>query len=564
MAVESQAESTALATPSCAAAWRGISGWTVAAILIFLTILSPILGLVWAAASGDLSAWPHLLQTVLPKAAWITFLLMAGVCLVSIVLGAGTAWLVTMYRFPGRNVLQWALVIPLAVPTYLAAFCYVEIWDYSGWLQTALRASFGFQSARDYWFPDIRSLPGAILIMSFVLYPYVYMTARASFLAQSGSTLEASRVLGCTPWGSFWRVGLPLARPAIAAGSALAMMECLNDIGAVEHFGVNTLTISVYDTWLERGSLPGAAQIACVMLIAVILLFALERWSRGKQAFYQRGGRTGGLKETRLSGLPGILAMTACALPVVLGFGTPALFLILNTITFAPAALSGDFLTFASNSFILAACAGLLATVCALLLVFARRLADSTIMRAISVASCIGYAVPGTVLAIGVLIVLGGADHFLGFLSERTLGIGTGLLLSGTSGAIVFAYAVRFFAISQGSQDAGMTRIHRHLDDAARSLGRSPSGLLRDVHIPMLKPAIGAGALLVFVDSMKELPATILLRPFNFDTLATHVYTLASLDLFEEAAPAALSIVLIGLIPVIVLNTMISADEELR
>lgn len=539
-----------------------VSGWTIASVILVVVILSPILGLFWAALSGDLSAWPHLMRTVLPKATWTTLLLMAGVCAVSIVIGAGTAWLVTMYRFPGRDILKWALVIPLAVPTYLAAFCYVEVWDYSGWLQTALRGVFVFESARDYWFPDIHSLPGAIFVMSFVLYPYVYMTARASFIAQSHDLLEAGRVLGCTASGTFWRIGLPLARPAIAAGSALAMMECLNDIGAVEHFGVDTLTISVYDTWLERGSLSGAAQIASVMLIAVILLFALERWSRGKQAFYQRGGSRRAGKEIALSGAQAWAATIICALPIFLGFGTPALFMLDNAITFAPEALEAGFFKHAMNSLTLALAAAAAASFFALLLVFAKRLSSTPVLNAISVASCIGYAVPGTVLAIGVLIVLSGADKLIGSMSETLMGVSTGLIVSGTSAGIVFAYVVRFFAISQGSQESGMTKIHGHLDDAARSLGRTPLGLLRDIHLPLLKPAIGAGALLVFVDAMKELPATLLLRPFNFDTLATHVYTLASLDLFEEAAPAALAIVVIGLVPVLVLNSVISGGAD--
>ncbi len=559
MAVESHAETDPALREVRGARPTSLSGWSFASTLLFLIILSPILGLVWAAASSDFSAWPHLLHTVLPKAVWTTVFLMAGVCLVSITIGAGTAWLVTMYRFPGRDVLRWALIVPLAVPTYLAAFCYVEIWDYSGWLQTALRGTFGFRNARDYWFPDIHSLGGAIFVISFVLYPYVYMTARASFQAQSANVLEAARVLGCTAWGAFWRIGLPMARPAIAAGASLAMMECLNDVGAVEHFGVNTLTVSVYDTWLERGSLSGAAQIACVMLIAVIFLFSVERWSRGHQAFHQSEGHRKPAGEAPLPGAWKWLATLACAAPVLIGFGLPALFLIENTITFAPESEVSKFTSPALNSFLLALAAAAFASALALVMIFSKRQSPTAGMKAISIGACIGYAVPGTVLAIGVLIVLSGFEKLLGGISESVFGLTTGLLISGTSAAIVFAYVVRFFAISHGSQDAGMTRVHIHLDDAARSLGRSPFGVLRDVHLPLLRPALGAGALLVFVDSMKELPATLLLRPFNFDTLATHVYTLASLDLFEEAAPAALLIVLIGLVPVLMLNKIISS-----
>ena len=542
---------------------RGASlTWPLAAIVIFLVVISPIAGLMITAFSSSPDTWQHLINTVLPRAVRVTLLLMLGVSAVSIIVGAGTAWLVTLYQFPGRGMFKWLLVVPLAMPTYLAAFCYVEIWDYSGWVQSALRASFGFRDARDYWFPDIRSLPGAIFVMGAVLYPYVYLTARASFVAQSASVLEASRTLGCNAWRSFWRVGLPLARPAIAAGAALAMMECLNDIGAVQHFGVNTLTVTVYDTWLERGSLSGAAQIACAMLVAVILLFALERFSRRQQQFHQLSGKQQDLASTQLSGWKAAAATLACLIPVLLGFGVPGLFLIDATVSQLSDALNPKFFENALNSFLLASVAALLAMGLGLIMVFARRLERSTLLSALSLGASIGYAVPGTVLAIGVLITLAALESVLGVFTEHVLGFTTGLLVAGTSAAIVFAYVVRFFTISQGALDAGMAKLSPHLDDAARSLGRTPAGVLRDVHLPLLRPALGAGLLLVFVDSMKELPATLLLRPFNFDTLATQVYTLASLDLFEEAAPAALAIVMIGLVPLLLLNHMISNGRK--
>ncbi len=544
-------------------AWRGAPRtWTVLSVAIFVAIISPIAGLVITAFSASSDTWPHLIHTVLPKAVRDTALLMLGVSALSILAGAGTAWLITLYRFPGRKIFKWLLVVPLAMPTYLAAFCYVEVWDYSGWVQTGLRAAFGFENARDYWFPDIRSLGGAVFVMASVLYPYVFLTARASFLAQSANVLEASRTLGCSPWLSFWKVGLPLARPAIAAGTALVMMECLNDIGAVEHFGVNTLTISVYDTWLERGSLGGAAQIACAMLVAVILLFTLERWSRRQQQFYQLSGKQQKLPTSRLTGWKGALAFAACLTPFLLGFGVPGLFLIDASLTHTSDTLKGAFWSNAFNSFALAFFAALIAMFLGLIMVFARRLTGTTLMSSMAIGASIGYAVPGTVLAIGVLITLSALENLIGNFSEAAFGITTGLLISGTSAAIVFAYVVRFFTISQGTLEAGMAKLSPHLDDAARSLGRTPMGVLRDVHLPLLRPALGAGVLLVFVDSMKELPATLLLRPFNFDTLATQVYTLATLDLFEEAAPAALAIVIIGLIPLMLLNHVISTGRR--
>ncbi|MEM1200111.1 MAG: iron ABC transporter permease, partial [Pseudomonadota bacterium] len=386
---------------------RGASvAWPLASIAIFLLVLSPIAGLMITAFSSSLDTWQHLINTVLPRALQVTLLLMLGVSVVSIIVGAGTAWLVTLYRFPGQGIFKWLLVVPLAMPTYLAAFCYVEIWDYSGWVQSALRASFGFRDARDYWFPDIRTLTGAIFVMGAVLYPYVYLTARASFVAQSASVLEASRTLGCNAWRSFWRVGLPLARPAIAAGAALAMMECLNDIGAVQHFGVNTLTVLVYDTWLERGSLSGAAQIACAMLVAVILLFALERFSRRQQQFHQLSGKQQGIESTRLTGWRAFAATLACLVPVLLGFGVPGFFLI--------DAAAGQLSEFAdpktwqnaANSFVLSFLAACLAMGLGLIMVFARRLERSALLNSWSVGASIGYAVPGKVLAIGFLITL--------------------------------------------------------------------------------------------------------------------------------------------------------------
>ena len=297
-------------------------------MLVAAIVLGPIIALFAVALSGQDNIWPHLLATVLPRALVETVLLMTGVGLLTISIGASSAWLVTMYRFPGRKVFVWLSLIPLAMPTYLTAFSYTEIWDYSGFMQTTLRSVFGWQTAQDYWFPEIRSLGGAIFVMSFVLYPYVYLTARASFIGQSICALEVARTLGRSHWGMFWNVGLPLARPALVAGTTLALMETLNDIGAVEHFGVNTLTFSVYNTWLERGSLPGAAQIASIMLIFVVMLLWVERVSRRRQRFYQTTGRYQNISATRLKGFYALAATIACALPILLGFVMPASILI--------------------------------------------------------------------------------------------------------------------------------------------------------------------------------------------------------------------------------------------
>lgn len=535
-------------------------GWLAVVLLIGLIVVGPIVSLFVVAFSPSDNIWPHLMSSVLPRAVSDTLMLMAGVGILTMAIGASSAWLVTMYRFPGRKMFVWLSLVPLAMPTYLTAFSYTEIWDYSGLLQTLLREIFGWSSARDYWFPEIRSLGGAIFVMSFVLYPYVYLTARASFIGQSVCVLEVARTLGRSHWGVFWSVGLPLARPALVAGATLALMESLNDIGAVEYFGVNTLTFSVYNTWLERGSLPGAAQIAIVMLVFVVLLLWVERVSRRRQGFHQTTGRYRNITATRLRGFYALAATTACALPIILGFILPASVLVRATWIHTDLIGEEKFWRAALHSVLLASAAAVLLVVIGIILTSAKRVDGSRVMAGVVRLCSVGYAVPGTVLAIGTLVFLSSADKVIGLFAP---GAPT-LIVSGTGAAIVFAYVVRFMAISTGSLESGYAKLSPNLDAVARSLGRTSFGVLKEVHLPLLRSAIGTAALLVFVDAMKELPATLLLRPFNFDTLATHVYTLASLDLFEESAPAALMIVLIGLIPVIILSRVVSRGRPNR
>jgi len=532
--------------------------------VVSVIVAGPILALFGVAGSSQDNIWPHLLATVLPQAVGETVLLMIGVGVLTMSIGASSAWLVTMYNFPGRKIFVWLSLIPLAMPTYLTAFSYTEIWDYSGLLQTSLRDVFGWQSARDYWFPEIRSLGGAIFVMSFVLYPYVYLTARASFISQSVCALEVARTLGRSHWGVFWNVGLPLARPALVAGATLALMECLNDIGAVEHFGVNTLTFSVYNTWLERGSLPGAAQIASIMLIFVMLLLWVERVSRRRQQFFQTTGSYRHISRTKLKGVYGMAASVACALPIILGFVLPASVLIKAVGVHWQALLEESFWQQVGHSVLVASAAAVLAVLIGIFLTSSKRANRSLLLNGLVRLCSVGYAVPGTVLAIGILIFLSYVESAIGTISSSLFGITTGLLVSGTAGAVVFAYVVRFMAISNGALEAGFAKLSPNLDAVARSLGRSKTMVLREVHLPLLRAAIGTAALLVFVDAIKELPATLLLRPFNFDTLATHVYTLASLDQFEEAAPAALAIVLIGLVPVVFLSKVVSKARPSR
>jgi iron(III) transport system permease protein len=539
----------------------GNLAWSVAASIISLIAIGPVLaiGVLALQSSGD--TWPHLIANVLPGALRRTLALMGGVGALTLLIGTGTAWLVTMYRFPGRSLFQWLLLLPLAIPTYIIAFCYLELFDYSGVLQSLLRELFGWHSAKDYWFPDIRSVGGAIFVMSMVLYPYVYITARASFLAQSVCVLEVSRTLGRSAAATFFEVALPLARPALAAGVALALMETLNDIGAVEFFGVRTLTVAVYDTWLDRNSLAGAAQIACIMLVFVFAVLLIERAMRANRRYHHTTGRYRDLPEDTLPGAAGWLAAAACSLPVLFGFVLPASVLIHDALAHIAAGLAPEFWQAALHSLMLSASAACLAVTFAVILGYARRQTRSMLIHTLSIIPAISYAVPGTVLAIGLLIPLARLDNSVDALMRSLFDVPTGLLLSGSAFAMVLAYAIRFLAASLGAVEAGLSKISRNTDAAARTLGATISETLWRVHLPLLRPALGAAALLVFVDSMKELPATLLLRPFNFDTLATQVFTLATLYRYEEAGLSALTIVVVSLAPVLLLHGIIVAGR---
>lgn len=528
--------------------------WQFAALLIATLVLLPVLAIAWLAFEPTGDVWGHLFLTVLPGSLQTTILLMLGVGLSTGITGVVTAWLVTMCNFPGRRIMDWALLVPLAVPTYIVAFAYVEVLDYTGPVQSFIRSVFGFQTSRDYWFPEIRSLGGAIFVMGAVLYPYVYLTTRAGFLIQSASTLDVSRTLGASPYGLFFRIALPLVRPATAIGVSLALMECLNDIGAVTFFGVKTLTFSVYDIWLNRSSLGGAAQLALAMLVMVLLLLWMERFGRRKQRF-DSGGGSKHRPPTRfdLTGPKAALALIVCAMPIFVGFVVPALLLADRASRRLDDLFSPGFLETIWNSFSLAAAAALLTVVISVSLAYSLRLNNSGPLRGAVRLASIGYAIPGTVLAIGILIPMARFDNFLDAHMEAWFGINTGLLLLGSGTGLIYAYVVRFLAVSYGQVEGGFGKITPHLDMAARTLGRNSAQTLTQIHLPILRPVLLSAALLSFVDCMKELPATILLRPFNFDTLATTVFEAASREAFEEAALPSLAIVLVGLIPVIYL-----------
>lgn len=529
------------------------AGWLAGASLIGLAVLAPVLTLVWWALGGDLSHWRHLATYVLPQALANTAALLAGVGVLVTLLGTGSAWLVTAYEFPSRRALTWALLLPLAVPTYIIAFAYLDLLHPIGPIQSAIRALLGYDSPRQFRLPDLRSIYGAIFVLGFVLYPYVYLSTRVMFMTQAASLLEAARTLGAGRYGVFFRVALPLARPAIVVGVSLALLETLNDIGASEFLGVQTLTVSVYTTWVTRSDLAGAAQIALTMLAIVIGLILLERHGRKRQR-YANTQRMRPMQPRRLRGAAAALAVVLGWIPVLIGFVAPALYLIVETYKrlHMVGGVSRQLLNGLSNTLIVAFSATLVTLVCGLIVAWAgRTLRESAGFnpgRACARVASLGYAVPGTVLAIGLLTPFVWIDTAV----AKVFG-GNGLFLMGSMAALVCAYAIRFLAISTGALEAGLARIPPSLEQASRLLGESSAGTLRRVHLPLLRPALAASALLVFVDAMKELPATLLLRPMNFDTLATWLYAEAARGTYEEGAVAALAIVLAGLLPVILL-----------
>ena len=535
--------------------------WPTLVVLILVVVALPVATTLWRALSPADNIWPHLVSTVLPTSTLQTLLLMLGAGTLTLVTGAAAAWLVTMHRFPGRALIDRLLVIPLAMPTYIVAYCYVELLDYSGPVQSAVRWLGGWQSSRDYWFPDIRSLPGAIFVMASVLYPYVYLSARATFVQQSVCALEVARTLGRTPLQVLFAVALPLARPALAAGVALVLMECLNDLGAVQYLGVQTLSQSIYATWLQQSNLGGAAQIASVLLTLIVCLFALEHIARGRAKVHHTTGRYRSIPFQDLTGWRGYAASVIAAMPFVIGFLLPFLQLARHAFTYAGKSLELGFYSAAANSLMLSSATAVTAVSLALVLAYAQRVEPNPFTRAAIRIASLGYAIPGTVLALGLLIPLAGFDNTIDAFMRRTFGISTGLLLSGTVAALVLAYTIRFLAVSLGSIESGLEQISPNLDAASRALGETALSTLGRVHLPLLLPALGAAGLLVFVDSMKELPATLLLRPFNFDTLATHVYSFAALEQFEEAALGALAIVVAGLVPVLLLHKAVAGGR---
>ncbi len=544
---------------------RKRSAWSAAAVFVAAIVCLPLLSVVWLAFFPAENIWPHLLDTVLTTYIVNTLLLMVGVAVGTLLIGVSCAWLVTHYQFPGRAFFNWALLLPFAVPAYVIAYVYTDLLEFAGPVQSLLRETFGWKLASDYYFPAIRTLPGAIIMMMLVLYPYVYLLARAAFLEQSASISEAARSFGVSRTARMCKISLPMARPAIAVGLSLVMMETLNDFGTVDYFAVRTLTAGLYDVWLGMNNLGGGAQIATMLLLFVMILIGLEKSSRRNQQNFQPSSSRFRVNErTTLNTPAAIAAFLCCAFPVVFGFLVPAWVLLGYTIQYFEQSWNNDFLLSAAHSISLSATAAFIAVCIGVLLSYAKRLHPSNNMKlSVGVAS-LGYAVPGAVLAIGIMIPLATFDHTIDALAERFFGVSTGLLLSGTVFALVFAYTVRFLAMAYGSINSSMKKISPHMDDAARSLGHSSGKILRSVHLPLIRGGVLTAALVVFVDCMKELPATLVLRPFNFDTLATQAYQFASDELIGQSAIYALLIVVVGLVPVILLSFQIDQSGDLN
>ncbi len=533
------------------------SGWTFGVLLIAGLISTPVLGILATIFTDQGEVWQHLAETVLGTYIFNSFWLMVGVGLGVFIIGTGTAWLVTMCRFPGRKILEWALLLPLAAPAYVLAYAYTDFLEAGGIVQTAIRTVFQVEYG-EYWFPQVRSLPGAIAMFILTLYPYVYLLTRVAFLEQSTCTLEASRSLGCNPWQSFIKIALPLARPAIAAGTALALMETLNDFGTVKYFSVDTFTTGIYRTWFGMGERVAATQLAATLLIFILILFWLERWSRQQAKYYESVSRFRALPGYKLKGIRSILAFGFCFLPIGLGFLLPGGILANMMLRNASEALDERFWEYARNTFIVASLASVLAAILAVIMAYGVRLHPSLLMKVSTRIAAMGYAIPGAAIAVGILIPIGAFDNALDQWMYTNFSISTGLLISGTIAALIFAYLVRFLAVALGSVESSLTKIKPNLDEASRSLGHSPTNTLVKVHAPLMGGGILTAIMLVFVDTVKELPATLIIRPFNFDTLAIRAYQLASDERLIAASGAALAVVLVGMIPVIFLSWKIA------
>lgn len=514
--------------------------------------------------------WQHLQATVLQDYVLNSLILASCVGLCTMVIGTGTAWLTTLYQFPGHRILPWLLLLPMAMPAYIIAFTYTGLLESTGPVQHQLRALTGWQYG-DYWFPEMRSMAGAIAMLSLVLYPYVFLLTRASFLEQSHAALDVGRSLGLSSYARFWRIALPMARPSIVAGASLVIMETLADYGTVQYFGISTFTTGIFRTWFGLNDPVAAANLSALLLLFVLLFLALERYSRRKRGYQHTGQNQGRANKQTLPLAKALAACALCFLPFIFGFAIPALRLGSWAIE-RSSQVNQAFLQLCWNSFWLAALTAIIAVALALLILGLQRnrrglssLSPKNRLSAYAArAAGMGYAVPGTVIAVGVMIPAGLFDGAFNDLYEAWYGERLGLVLSGSFALLIFAYLVRFMAVSLQSVEAGYGKIKTSIDDAARTLGLRSLAITYKIHLPLLSSTLLTALLIVFVDVLKELPATLVMRPFNFNTLAVRAFELASDERLSDAALPALAIIITGLIPVLLLSYNINRSTGQR
>lgn len=539
--------------------WRTRDPWPLAAGAVALLVATPILVVVSSIVTPSLEIWKHLWETQLAALIWNTLILIGGVGFGVTVLGSGLAWLVTMYRFPGRAYFEWFLILPLAMPAYVIGFVFLAMFDYAGPVQSWLRLVFG----PGVWFPDVASYGGVVVVMTLVLYPYVYLLARAAFLEQSEATLEAAHALGASRREVFWKVVLPLARPSIVAGLALALMEALADFGTVAIYGFDTFTVAIYRVWFGLFNREAATELASLLLLFTLTLYLLERSLRGRARFYQTEGKVRLTNPKRLTGWKAWAASGVAGLVVGVAFLLPVAQLIMWTVTtLGGPDYNNRYPAYMLNTLTLGAITAALAVVAAVVVAYGLRLSRSRFVAIFARIASMGYALPGSVIAVGVLAPLAFVDHSLDALLLAIWGTGSGLLLTGSMVGLVFAYLVRFLAVSCQTVEASLVKITPSMDMAGRSLGVSHGGVLWRIHLPLIRGGLCTAAILVFVDVIKEMPATLLLRPFGYETLALRVWELTSESLWQAAALPALTIVAVGILPVLILARMSVRHHE--
>ncbi len=538
--------------------------YIILAFLLALLVALPIISLIFMALASDFTSLKHIVTSILPRASLTTIILLFGVGILTALIGSITAWLVSFFAFPMRKFFSWALILPLAVPTYISAYGFVEFFSFTGPVQTLIRNIFGFSSPREYWFFEIRSLGGAIIVLSLVLYPYVYLLVRALFIIQGRVAIEAGEVLGAAKEKIFIKILIPLARPALALGVILVMMEAINDIGAMEYLGVKTLTLSIFSVWINQGDFAGAAQIALILLFIVLLLILVEQFARRRQKFSEVGKSTyhAQFNLYKISGIKKWLASLICLLPILSGFGIP--FIILGNYALKSLRNGIDIRLFNATltSVSLALMAAILTVIFAIFLTYAVRIKPTKIMKFLARLASIGYAIPGTIIALGIFIPLANFDNFLDFYMRNWFGISSGLLITGSGLTLIYAYIVRFMAIAEGTISSSLQKISYNLDEAASLYGRGRFATFREIIFPLLRPAIASAALLVFIDTLKELSATIMLRPFGIETLSIYIHDLASRGRIEQASTASILIILVGIVPLIFLSRTIIKKVE--